>query len=175
MAHDNTKTVEITVEEKPKTKSYALSKTKVRDMLTEKFGKEGVDNAKVKVTLADVLGLFEGRSAGAGDSDVMVYKDNELVGKRCSYFGLYFPIAEFGKRGETVAFQCKAAEAIVRKQRTDAIKAKAVNDERLDSGEATVEEWKSANKSIEESKSVKQPYTGKTTGYETAEELLAHL
>lgn len=123
--------------EKTKTKSYALSKSKVVEMITEKFG----EDRNAEVSLAAVLALFEGTVSSTGTT--LVYNDaGEVIAKRCSYFGVFFDIAEFGKRGDTYSYQSKLAESLVRKARTAAINAKKLADENLQDEVITVEQWR---------------------------------
>lgn len=154
------------------TKSYALSKTKVREMISEKFG----EDTNVEVKLADVLALFDGKSNGSTAGSALVKDaDGNIVGKRCSYFGKFMPISEFGKRGENYAYQCKLAESIGRKKRTEAINAKAALDEQLANEEISVEEWKAGLAEIEAKKSEKVELPADAVAYDTAEELLANI
>lgn len=146
------------------TKTYSLSKKKVRETISEKFGTSG------SVDVAEVLALFAGVEREAGST--LVEHNGEVVGKRCSYSGKFFEIEEFGKRGGNYAYQCKAAEAAVRKQRSEAIKLKADLDAQLEDGAIDVNEWKEGLTNIEEIKSTKVEIDG---GYETADELLASI
>lgn len=152
-----------------KTKSYALSKTKVREMIEEKFGTEDV-----QVSLAAVLALFEGQTGGNSGSTTIVYNEaGEVVAKRCSYFGVFFDIAEFGKRGETYSYQSKLAESLVRKARTEAINAKKDADEELSDEVITVVEWKAKLAEIEANKEARLAITDIEDApeyFETAEE-----
>lgn len=151
-------------------KVYTLSKTKVREMLTEKFGKDG----EVEVKLSDVLALFVGKSKEAGSTLVKDAEGN-VVGKRCSYFGIFMPISEFGKRGEVYAYQCKLAESLNRKARTAALAAKAALDEQLANEEISVAEWKAGLTEIESAKNAKMSIPEGTEYYETADDLLKAL
>lgn len=152
------------------TKSYALSKTKVRDMISEKFGTDG------QVDIKDVLALFDGKSSGSTAGSTLVKDaDGNVVGKRCSYFGKFMPISEFGKRGENYAYQCKLAESIGRKARTEAINAKAALDEQLANEEISVAEWKEGLEAIEAKKTEKVELPADVVAYETAEELLENI
>lgn len=153
------------------TKSYALSKTKVREMITKEFGETG------KVEISAVLALFEGASREAGTTTVYDANGN-VVGKRCSYFGVFMNIEEFGKRGETFSFQSKLAESIVRKQRTEAANEKKLLDEQLADGVLTVEDWKDGLAKIEANKEVKvsiESIEDAPTHFATAEDFKASL
>lgn len=155
-------------------KSYSLSKSKVREIISEKFGTEG------SVDINDVLELFSSdRSGGSRESDVYVKdEDNNIVGKKCSYFGLYFDIEQFGKRGDSYGFQSKIAESIVRKARNDANKQKELLTEELSSGSITVDEWKEKLSDIEEQKDTKVDFNDIDTdvvGYSTSDDLLENL
>ena len=153
------------------TKTYTLSKTKVREMIEEKFGTD----RDVEVKLGDVIALFEGRTNASAGSTLVKDADGNVIGKRCSYFGKFMPISEFGKRGENYAYQCKTAEAIGRKLRAEAIKAKDALDERLANEEISIAEWKEGLAEIEEMKNQKQELPENVIAFDTAEELLAAL
>lgn len=134
------------------TKSYALSKTKVIETITEKFGTEGT------VNIEDVLALFGKATTGGTGATTLVYSENgEVIAKRCSYFGVFFDIAEFGKRGDVYSYQSKLAESLVRKARTEAINAKKLADEELSDEVITVSEWKEKLAEIETNKEARTP------------------
>lgn len=136
------------------TKSYALSKKKVCEMITEKFGETG------SVDIADVIAIFEAKSGGAAGATTLVYSDEgEVTAKRCSYFGVFFRINEFGKRGDTYGYQSKLAESLVRKARTAAINAKKLADEELADDSITVDEWREKLSEIEEMKDARVEIT----------------
>jgi len=155
------------------TKTYALSKTKVREMIESAFGKEG------QVDVKDVIALFEGKGKGTTAGSTLVKDaDGNVIGKRCSYFGVYMPIEEFGKRGENYAYQCKLAESIGRKKRTEIVNKKAELDEQLQNEEITVAEWKEALAELEKMKDEKVTITDIEDApeyFETAEELIEAL
>lgn len=157
------------------TKSYMYSKKAIREAITAQFG----ENPDTKVKLSDVIKLFESQTgSGTVGQTTLVYKDGEVVGRRCSYFGKFMYIDEFGKRGDTYAFQSKLAESLVRKARTEAVKAKDVVDEALSNEEIGVAEWKSKLAEIEASKDAKVSIDSVNQApahFETAEELLASL
>lgn len=133
--------------EDKKYKNYSLSKTKVREMIEAEFGEVET------VSLAAVLALFDGKSTGSTGSTTLVYNDNgEVVAKRCSYFGVFFDIAEFGKRGDTYSYQSKLAESLVRKARTAAINEKKLADEELADEVIDVAQWKAKLAEIEVNK-----------------------
>lgn len=152
-----------------KAKNYSLSKTKVRDMITDAF--PGVET----VSLAAVLALFDGQSStGNPGSTTIVYNDEgEVIAKRCSYFGVFFDIAEFGKRGDTYGYQSKLAESLVRKARTNAINEKKLADEQLADEVIDVAQWKAKLADIEANKDARIEISvveDAPEHYETAEE-----
>ena len=121
-----------------------FSKKAIREMIEEKFGKEG------EIDIKDVLQLFASKSSGGSSEDIYVYDESDnLVGKRCSYFNVYMPIEEFGKRGDSYSYQSKLAESIQRKQRTQASREKKELDVMLANNEIDVDEWKSRLQDIE--------------------------
>lgn len=127
------------------TKSYALSKTKVVEMIEAKFGTSG------QVDVSAVIALFGKATGGSTGSTTLVYgEDGAVIAKRCSYFGVFFAISEFGLRGDTYSYQSKLAESLVRKARTAATNAKKLADEELENEEITVTEWKMKLKEIAE-------------------------
>lgn len=152
-------------------KSYVLSKKKVAEMITEKFGTEG------QVNVVDVLAIFKAKSGGSAGQTTLVYnEDGEVIGKRCSYFGVFMLIEEFGKRGDTYSYQSKLAESIVRKQRTAANNTKKLADEELAEEIITVEEWREKLTEIADMKETKVAITdidGAPEYFETAEDLKA--
>lgn len=158
-----------------KAKSYMFSKKAIREAITAQFG----ENPDAVVKVGDVIKLFESQAgSGAVGQTTLVYKDGAVVGRRCSYFGKFMYIEEFGKRGDTYAFQSKLAESLVRKARTEAVKAKDVADEALANEEIGVAEWKEQLAKIEEMKEVRisiDALDQKPTYFETAEELLASM
>ena len=154
------------------TKTYALSKTKVREMIESQFGTEG------QVDVKDVIALFQSGNKTAAGSSLVKDAEGNIVGKRCSYFGVYMPIEEFGKRGENYAYQCKTAESIGRKKRTEIVNKKAEIDEMLQNEEISVAEWKEKLAELEAMKDEKVAITDIEDApeyFETAEELLASL
>lgn len=157
-----------------KAKSYMYSKKAIREAITLAFGE---DTAKT-VTVEDVLKVFESNSSGSVGQTTLVFKDGEVVGRRCSYFGKFMYIEEFGKRGDTYAFQSKTAESLVRKARTEAIKAKSVADEQLADEQIGVADWKQKLAEIEASKEVKvmiDAVDQAPTHFDSAEDLIASL
>lgn len=136
-------------------KNYSLSKTKVREMIEAEFGEVET------VSLAAVLALFDGKSTGSSTgSTTLVYNDNgEVIAKRCSYFGVFFDIAEFGKRGDTYSYQSKLAESLVRKARTAAINEKKLADEELADEVIDVAQWKARLAEIEVNKEARVEIT----------------
>lgn len=134
-----------------KAKNYTLSKSKVREMIEGEFG------GQETVSLAAVLALFDGKATGSTGSTTMVYNEaGEVIAKRCSYFGVFFDIAEFGKRGDTYSYQSKLAESLVRKARTSAINAKKLADEELADEVIDVAQWKARLADIEASKDARE-------------------
>lgn len=154
-------------------KSYALSKTKVREMIEEKFGTSG------KVDIEDVLSLFNGATrSSTGSTTLVTNEDGDVVGKRCSYFGVYMLIEEFGKRGETYGYQSKLAESIARKAKTEGVNLKKLADEELAAEVITVSEWKERLSDIAEMSEQRvsiDTIDDAPQHFETAEDLLAAL
>lgn len=151
-----------------KAKNYTLSKSKVRETIEEAFA------GQETVSLAAVLALFDGKSGGSTGSTTMVYNDaGEVIAKRCSYFGVFFDIAEFGKRGDTYSYQSKTAESLVRKARTNAINEKKLADEQLADEVIDVAQWKAKLAEIETRKEAREDISkveNAPSYYETAEE-----
>lgn len=149
-------------------KNYSLSKTKVREMIEAEFGEVET------VSLAAVLALFDGKSTGSTGSTTIVYsEDGEVIAKRCSYFGVFFDIAEFGKRGDTYSYQSKLAESLVRKARTAAINEKKLADEELADEVIDVAQWKARLAEIEVNKDARIEISSiedAPSYYETAED-----
>lgn len=149
------------------TKTYALSKTKVRELIESKFNPE--DTVKVQ----DILDLFESGRSGGTSSTLVFNDDGEVIAKRCSYFGVFMPIDEFGKRGDVYSYQSKLAESLVRKANSLAITAKKLADEELADEVIDVSSWKEKLSEIEKMKEAKVAITDVEDApqyFETAEE-----
>lgn len=152
-------------------KSYALSKSKVREMILEKFSPEA------SVTVQEILDIFgsAGGSAGGFTSTLVKNSEGIVVGKKCSYFGVYMFIEQFGKRGDKYSHMSKLGDSLTRKAATVAKNEKAVLDERLADNAITVEEWKAGIASLEAVRIKITEVSEAPQYFETAEDLLAAL
>lgn len=148
-------------------KTYSLSKKKVVEMISSEF--EGQETVK----LSDVLSLFEAKSSSNGGTTLVYDDQGDVIAKRCSYFGVFFAISEFGKRGDVYGYQSKLAESLVRKARSAAANAKKLADTELADGVIDVSEWREKLSAIAELGSSKTDITeieDAPVSYPTAEE-----
>lgn len=151
-------------------KNYALSKSKVREMILEVY-----PNAEQTVTVQDILDLFNSNGGTGGFTSTLVRNsEGVVVGKKCSYFGVFMFIEEFGIRGEKYAHMSKLGESLTRKAATAKKNAKAALDAQLADGTITVDEWK-AQLSEDAGKVSIDSVAEAPVHFETAEELLAAL
>jgi len=175
MATKKTSTVESTEE----TKKDWFTKTKAREALEEKLTSM-VSNGLVSAEAAAELNkLFEGKSRNTETSTVTV--DGVIVAKRCSYFGVFMPIDEFGTVGkdekgdQKYGYQSKLAASIVRARKTKAAEMLKAADEALEENE-DIAAWKEAKAEAAEYESEKvaiqdTEYDGES--WETIEEAQA--
>ncbi len=137
------------------TKSYALSKKRVRELITEKFGTDG------EVAINDVLALFASAERGTTGETTLVFNENgEVIGKKCSYFGVYMPISEFGTMGKEedgtpkYAYQSKAAQKCLREKRKEIEEMKEKIDAELEETN-DLDAWREAKSELAEFESTK--------------------
>ena len=157
------------------TKSYALSKKRVREIITEKFGTD------TEVNVNDVLALFASAERGStGESTLVLDDEGNVVGKKCSYFGLYLPISEFGTMGKDedgnvkYAYQSKAAQKCLREKSKDVEDMKNKIDADLEEN-GDLDAWRAAKSELAEFEASKCDVPEELIYGETADELLAHL
>ena len=154
-------------------KTYTLSKKRVREIITQKFGED--TNKSVK--LGDVLALFESAERTT-KSSLVINDKGEVVGKHDSYFDVYLPIEYFGTIGKDkdgnpkynywskVAAKCKRIQDNKVKELTN--KLLSTND---------MKEFEAIKKEIEKAKTTKCPLPQELAqvAAKTPEELLKKL
>ena len=156
------------------TKSYALSKKKVREMITEKFGDQGT------VEVNDVLALFASADRAVGETTTVFDDEGNVIGKKCSYFGLYMPISEFGTMGKDedgnikYSYQSKEAQKCIRERKKEVEKMNAEAEAQLDET-GDVDAWREAKSEIAEYAESKCELPEGIEAYDTAEDLKAAL
>ena len=156
------------------TKSYALSKKKVREMIEEKF--EGEET----ISKAAVLELFASADRGATGETTLVFDGDEVVGKRCSYFGLYLPISEFGTMGKEedgsvkYAYQSKPAQKLLREKKKEVDEMKEKIEAELDET-GDLDAWREAKSELAEFEATKGEVPEDIIATETAEDLISEL
>lgn len=151
-------------------KNYALSKSKVREMILEVY-----PNAEQTVSVQDILDLFNSNGTGGFTSTLVRNSEGVVVGKKCSYFGVFMFIEEFGIRGEKYAHMSKLGESLTRKAATAKKNAKAALDAQLADGTISVDEWRDALDCDETSRISIDTVEEAPVHFNTAEELLAAL
>ena len=164
------------------TKSYALSKKKVREMIFERF--EGQET----IALNEVLALFaSAERAGSGEQTTVLDDEGNVIGKRCSYFGVYLPISEFGTMGKDdegnikYSYQSKEAQKCIRDKKKEVEKMNAEAEEMLDAAKTeeekakALDDWREAKSEIAEYADTKCKLPEHLEGYETIEEFKASL
>lgn len=151
-------------------KNYALSKSKVREMILEVY-----PNTEQTVTVQDILDLFNSNGGTGGFTSTLVRNsEGVVVGKKCSYFGVYMFIEEFGIRGNKYSHMSKLGESLTRKAATAKKNAKEALDAQLADGTITVDEWKERLNT--DSVRISIDCTAEAPAhFDTAEELLAAL
>lgn len=150
-------------------KNYALSKSKVKEMISSVY-----PNAEQTVTVQDILDLFNSNTTGGFTSTLVRNDYGVVVGKKCSYFGVFMHIEEFGLRGGKYAHMCKLGESLTREAATAKKRAKAMLDAKLADGTITVDEWKAKMNETAERVSIEEAQH-RPEYFETPEELLATL
>ena len=151
-------------------KNYALSKSKVREMILEVY-----PNAEQTVSVQDILDLFNSNGTGGFTSTLVRNSEGVVVGKKCSYFGVFMFIEEFGIRGEKYAHMSKLGESLTRKAATAKKNAKAALDAQLADGTISVDEWREALDCDKTSRIRIDTIAEAPVHFNTAEELLAAL
>lgn len=122
-------------------KTYALSKKKVREIILDKFN----ENDEVKVS--DILELFKSAERAVGESTLVKDDEGNVIGRKCSYFGLYLPIDQFGTMGTDeegnpkYSYQSKPAQKCIRETKKKIATIKAQADADLEETE-DLEAWK---------------------------------
>ncbi len=155
------------------TKSYALSKKRVREMITEKFGDADT------ISTTELMDLFASGTAGnsTGESTIAIDEDGEIIGKRCSYFGVYMDISEFGTMGTDdegnvkYGYQSKPAQKCIRLRKADADKMKDELDKNLDET-GDLDAWREAKSELAEYESAKCEVPEELETTETLEDFL---
>lgn len=151
-------------------KNYALSKSKVREMILEAY-----PNAEQTVTVMDILDLFNSNGTGGFTSTLVRDESGNVVGKKCSYFGVFMFIDEFGVRGGKYSHMSKLGESLTRKTATEKKNTKAALDAQLADSTITVDEWKDQIAALEHAPKVSIDSIDAPAHFATAEELLAAL
>lgn len=152
-------------------KNYALSKSKVREMILEVY-----PNVEQTVSVQDILDLFNSNGTGGFTSTLVRDESGNVVGKKCSYFGVFMFIDEFGVRGDKYAHMSKLGESLTRKSATEKKNTKAALDAQLADGTITVDEWKDQLASMENAPRISiDSVESAPAHFATAEELLAAL
>ncbi len=153
-------------------KTYALSKKRVRETILEHF------NAGDQVTVEEILALFASAERSAGESTLVIDEDGNVVGRKCSYFGKYLPIDQFGTLGKDdegnvkYSYQSKAAQKCIRERKKQVAEMVAQADAELEETE-DLDAWKAAKSEIAEFEAQKCECPEDVPCYDTAEELLA--
>ena len=145
----------------PKKKYYSFTKTMAREAIAELAG----ENKTVNV--ADLLELFASKG-GIGNTTgatTTIVEDGEIVAKRCSYFGKYLDISEFGTVGKNedgspkYGYQSKPAQAVVRKVKSQVATMLADADTNLEE-DGDVEAWKAVKAEAAELEATKVAFAG---------------
>lgn len=102
-----------------KKKYYTFTKTKAREMIEEVWENGQHKTADAEKFYDSLMKAFEAKASGFGPRETgsTEVKDAEgkVVGKKCSLTGLYFPIEDFGIRGDKTSYRAKQTEAAVRR------------------------------------------------------------
>ena len=152
-------------------KSYALSKKKVRETILEKFNQ----NDEVKVS--DILALFESAGRAVGETTLVYDEEGNVVGRKCSYFGKYLPINQFGTMGTDedgnpkYAYQSKPAQKLIREHKKQVAEMAAKIEAELEET-GDVDAWREAKSELAEFEAQKADCPEDVPCYDTAEELL---
>jgi len=152
-----------------------FTKTVARDALTaltsELLG-DGEISKEVKERLDS---LFAGKVAV---SNTMVRDDEgNVVMKRCSYYGVYLPIDEFGTVGKDeqgnpkYSYQSRAGAAAARKTKSELEAALVAANEQLEADE-DIQAWKEAKADAIAKSEEKSEYDGDAVAYATYEDAL---
>ena len=156
-----------------------FTKTTARETVTEKV-KELLASEDINEKAAEELNaLFAGKQR-TSTSTLVKNDDGDIVGKRCSVFGVYMPISEFGTTGTNedgtpkYAYQSKEGAKAVRDRKKAYEEALKAADNALEETE-DVEAWKEAKALAKEEYEAPYVYDGETEVFDTAEDLLASL
>lgn len=144
---------------------------KVRETLVKALG----EDVNRKVTVGEVLTLFEGKTGGKGESSAVVV-DGKVVGKKDALTGLYFPAEAFGKRSQSsdgLNYYTKASQALLNKVRREKEAAKKELDAKLAEGKIDVNTWKKELEKIASMAPSKEEIAEVSKGgFKTPEELI---
>ena len=157
------------------TKKTWFTKTVAREALTAKTAElfeAGEITQEVKTTLD---GLFAGKVVATNT----IVRDDEGVAvlKRCSYFGIYLPVSEFGTVGKDeqgnskLAYQSKLGAAAARHSKTELENALKEADVQLEETE-DIKAWKEAKAEAVAQSEIKAEYDGDAENYATYEDAL---
>jgi hypothetical protein len=155
-----------------------FTKTIARETL-EATAADLLKNGSISIETANALNaLFAGKSrvGGSNGSNILVKDENgNVVFKRCSYFGLYLPVADFGTVGTSengevkLSYQSKLAATKQREAKTALAHANYASDKRMEEEKISIPEWK-AEKALNLANSeMKAEYDGDSISFTTYE------
>jgi len=157
------------------TKKTWFTKTVAREAVQELTAVLLAEDEISPEVKAKLDGLFEGKVVA---SNTLV-KDDEgnVVFKRCSYFGIYLPVADFGTVGKDengvpkLAYQSKLGAAAARHTKTELDNALKEADVQLEETE-DIKAWKEAKAEAVAQSEIKAEYEGDSENYATYEDAL---